>query len=410
MTRLAELIARQQPGFSLERSLYTDPAIFALDMERVYLRQWLFAGHVSRIPRPGDYFLHTIAGESIILIRRPDESVRALFNVCRHRGSQLCLQESGTAKKLVCPYHAWVYETDGRLIAARHMPDDFDKRAYGLHTAHVRVVEGLIFVCLAEEAPAFDQVADDLTAFFAPHRLAEGQICHRECHTTHANWKLVLENFWECYHCGPTHPEFCSVMSYAHAYDSQRLARERNQLEAAWSEQAQQLGHLTGRRDRFAEGGHHFVTRTPIRPGYLTQSEGGQPVAPLMGDFEVYDGGITAFMGYPMNWFVACNDHAMLSRFTPISAQETEMEFTWLVRADATEGVDYDPLAVSWLWRTTAEQDKTICENNQKGVNSRRYQPGPYSTIETSTSDFVAWYLEQLRSDAHAHEHTTGCG
>ncbi|MCL4862251.1 MAG: hypothetical protein KJZ93_22740, partial [Caldilineaceae bacterium] len=127
------------------------------------------------------------------------------------------------------------------------------------------------------------------------------------------------------------------------------------------------------------------------------------------GDLHGYDGGITAFMGYPMNWFVACNDHAMLSRFTPISTLETEMEFTWLVRADAVEGVDYDPLAVSWLWRTTAEQDKTICENNQRGVNSRRYQPGPYSTTETSTRDFVAWYLGQLQRGGNAHEHTAGC-
>jgi glycine betaine catabolism A len=405
---IEELVARQQAGFSLAQCFYTDPAIFALDMARVYLRQWLFAGHASQIPHPGDYFLYNIGAESIILIRQPDQSIQALFNVCRHRGSQICLEEIGTAKKLVCPYHAWVYETDGTLIAARHMPAAFDKQEYGLHRAHVRVVEGLIFVCLADEAPPFDQMADDITTFFAPHRLAESKICHRERYLTRANWKLVLENFWECYHCGPTHPEFCSVMSYGHAYDSQRLAQERTQFEASWNEQTQQLGHLVGRRDRFGEGGQHFVTRIPIRPGYLTQSEGGKAVAPLMGDFQTYDGGITAFTGYPMNWFVACNDHATLTRFTPISALETEMEFTWLVRADAVAGVDYDPQAVSWLWRITAEQDKILCENNQKGVNSSRYQPGPYSTIETSTSEFIAWYLEQLRKGTYAHEYAAG--
>jgi Rieske 2Fe-2S family protein len=208
---------------------------------------------------------------------------------------------------------------------------------------------------------------------------------------------LVLENFWECYHCGPTHPEFCGVMSYGHTYDSPQLARERAAFEAAWQEATQRRGNLVGGRDRFAEGGHHFVTRTPIRPGYLTQSEGGKPVAPLLGDFQAYDGGITAFMSYPINWVVACNDHAMLSRFTPISPLATEMEFTWLVREDAVAGEDYDPLTLSWLWRITAEQDKTICENNQKGVNSRRYQPGPYSTIESSTRDFIAWYLAELQ-------------
>ena len=98
-----------------------------------------------------------------------------------------------------------------------------------------------------------------------------------------------------------------------------------------------------------------------------------------------------------MNWFVACNDHAMLSRFTPIGPCQTEMEFIWLVREDAVAVVDYAPLTLSWLWRITAEQDKTICENNQKGVNSSRYQPGPYSTIETSTRDFIGWYLQELK-------------
>ena len=390
-------IARQQPGFSLEQRFYVDPAIFALDMERVYLRQWLFAGHCSRIPDAGDYFLYGIAGESIIVIRQPDQSVRAMYNVCRHRGSRICLEEQGSAKRLICPYHAWVYATDGTLMAARHMPDDFDKTSYGLHNVHVQVVEGLIFVCLAPQAPLFDQVGGDLAAFFAPHQLGKAKIGHVERHVTRANWKLVVENFWECYHCGPTHPEFSQVMSYSYAHDSAALAKERADFEVAWREETERRGYLVGGRDRFTEGGQHFVTRTPIRPGYLTQSEKGKPVAPLMGEFSDYDGGITAFMSYPINWFVACNDHAMLSRITPIGPMETEMEFTWLVRADAESGVDYDPMTLSWLWRTTAAQDKTICENNQKGVNSSRYQPGPYSTIETATRDFIGWYLQEMR-------------
>lgn len=394
---LTDLIARHQPGYSLEQAFYLEPAIFKLDMERVYLRQWLFAGHISHIPNAGDYFLYTIADESLILIRQPDQSVRALFNVCRHRGSQICGKEMGSARKLVCPYHAWVYEIDGSLSAARHMLDDFDKASYGLYSAHVRVVEGLIFVCLATEAPPFDLLETDFREFFAPHQLAKTKVGHQERHLCQANWKLVLENFWECYHCGPTHPEFCSVMSYGHTYDSKRLARERAAFEAEWRTKTQARGHLVGGRDRFAEGGAHSVTRIPIRPGYLTQSEGGKPVAPLLGEFQAYDGGITAFTSYPMNWFVACNDHAMLSRFTPINHLQTEMEFTWLVHEDAVAGVDYEPMTLSWLWRITAEQDKTICETNQRGVSSRRYQPGPYSTIETGTRDFIEWYLGQLQ-------------
>src|SRR2546423_1682074 len=129
-TCISDLLARRRPGWSLEQPFYTDPDIFALDLERVFRRNWLFAGHASRIPRPGDYFTHEFANDSLILIRGDDGQVHALFNMCRHRGSRICLDNSVTARKLVCPYHQRDYDNDGSLLSAKEMPDDFDRSAF----------------------------------------------------------------------------------------------------------------------------------------------------------------------------------------------------------------------------------------------------------------------------------------
>ena len=120
-------------------------------------------------------------------------------------------------------------------------------------------------------------------------------------------------------------------------------------------------------------------------------------MAPLMGSYKTYDGGITGFQTYPLSFLVGCSDHASLNRFTPLDVGHTEMEVFWLVAADAEEGRDYDPEKVSWLWRATGEADVRICEDNQKGVNSRRYVPGPYSKVEHYVEKFIQLYLRQLR-------------
>lgn len=393
--RLQTLIERRRPGYGLDRAFYIDPAIFEIDMERIFMRHWLYVGHVSSIPNAGDYMLYEIGGESIILIRSETGAVNALFNVCRHRGSRICLTERGTARRLVCPYHAWVYATDGSLVQARHMPEDFNRADYGLRTCHVRVVEGLIFICCAETPPPFDAIAHDIADYFGPYELARTQPAYRVRHVIAANWKIVAENFFECYHCSHTHPEFCSVMSYGRALDTPSGARNQAAFVAEWEQIAAREGWRTG-GVAITDSTVHQIQRTPIRRGYLTQSEDGAPVAPLLGRLTAYDGAVTAIQMYPLIWLLACSDHAMLARFTPLSPHETELELTWMVREGAVAGRDYQPERVSWLWRVTAEEDKTICENNQRGVVSRRYIPGPYATTEGAVEHLVAWYLREI--------------
>ena len=396
---LADLVARRRPGYTLEQAFYTDPEIFCHDVDCIYHGHWLLAGPTCRIPGVGDYFKYRIVNDEIIVIRDLDGGVRAFHNVCRHRGSAICLEEAGRARRLVCPYHAWTYDLDGSLCAARHLPDGLDTAALSLHPVAVRVVAGLIFVCLADAPPDFSQTAADLEVYLSPHGLERTKICRRTVETIRANWKVVVENFWECYHCAPTHPEFCSVMSYAHAQNNERLAEERTEFEISWESATRAAGRLVGKVTR-REPSLHLGGRLPIRSGYLTQSRGGKPVAPLLGEYTTYDGGITSFTHLPLIWYVVANDYAFLTRFTPIAPLETELELIWLVRNTAVEDVDYDPDEVCWMWRETAAQDKTICEDNQRGILSSRYQPGPYSKAEQSVEEFIEWYLREISSEA----------
>ena len=396
---IADLIQRRRSGYSLDQPFYKTPEIFETDLNRIYRRHWLLAGPTCRLKRNGDYFTYQVANDSLVILRDESGEVRAFHNVCRHRGSRVCLDEQGHAKRLVCPYHNWGYGLDGALCSARHLPEEVDQTSLGLHPVKVREVAGLIFVCLADEPPDFTHTAADMSEYLAPHGLDRTRLCRRSVEIIRANWKVVAENFWECYHCALTHPEFCGVMSYAHAKNNERLLDERQHFERAWEATTRQRGFKVGRIE-MSDRGLHQGGRVAIRPGFVTQSRDGQPLAPLLGSYTEYDGGITSFMHFPLIWYAVSNDHALLTRFTPVSPLETELELTWLVREDAVEGRDYDPDAVCWLWEVTAAQDKTICENNQRGILSSRYQPGPYSTTESSVDEFVSWYLRELTSPA----------
>ena len=396
------LILDQREGCPLDQPFHTDASIFERDVERIGLRQWLFVDHVSRIPEPGDYLTFEAFGESIIVLRTEQGEINAFFNVCRHRGSRICLEEHGRVSKLTCPYHAWSWNLEGQLTKARLMAEDFDGTKHGLHRCHVELVEGLVFVNLSEEAPpSFSAAGAAYREFLQPHGLADAQVAHVEDYPTQANWKLVLENFLECYHCPGAHPEFSAGNSqvWLWGYATESKLRDFDEFQSQWMQRCESLGHKTGsdaERSHTRSVLNYGIGRQGIQPGYDTMSEGGRPVAPLMGEFTEYDGGETVGMISPFFAISACNDYAVAIRFLPRDAHNTDVRLTWLVRGDAVEGEDYDPDAVKWMWHVTLEQDTKLAEDNMRGVVSRRYQPGRYSTVESDTNNFVRWYLAQI--------------
>lgn len=397
---LDELIKARRPNWSLPQPFYVDETIYRIEMERIFRRGWLFAGYTCQIPRPGDYFLYDIDTESIIVTRGHDNQIRALFNFCRHRGTRLCSESAGHVGKFVCSYHQWVYDLDGKLLKASWMGNNFDPSRFGLHAAHVRELDGLIFINLAETPRSFDDAHEHIGTVIRPHRLDRAKIAHTTSYDVAANWKLVIENQRECLHCQANHPEYLRAY-YDFDVDNPQMQEEIDSRIAESCERwaAQGLDVSRVNMSSAYTGTWYRANRTPFRKGYVTESLDGQPLAPLMGDFTDPDVG-TARAGTYLNfWIHATSDHAASIQVTPLSPTTTRWTATWVVHENAVEGVDYDLDRLIEFTLIQSKQDWAILDNQGLGVRSFRYREGPYSPVkETNVEKFVQWYLSEMTS------------
>ena len=392
---IAELIADQQPGYTLDQRFYTDPAVYALELDRIIYRHWIFAGHVSQLPEPGDFRVLNVAGEAAIVVRGSDGELRAFANVCRHRGSLVCLEESGHVDKFSCPYHGWMYDIDGKLIAARDMPDDFDKDAHSLKSVSVGVVHGLIFVCFTDEPLSLEACRRDLAEPMALFDFEHLKVAAQKTYDIPANWKLSIENYQECYHCATAHPEYARMHTLM-LDDHKRDRVQEKMLEAMTSCGLRDI-HVD-RVDAAAPPGEmgYGYSRTALFDKYLTGSRDGQPVAPLLGELTGYDKGASDLNFGPFSFMLAYSDHVVAYVFTPTGHDSSKCEIYWMVRGDAEEGRDYDVDELTWLWDVTTISDKEIIVNNSKGVHSKYYQPGPFSGMEKEERSYIEWILGEL--------------
>lgn len=377
------LIGERRPGCGLDQAFYVRGDIFARDMD-LLLAGWTCVGHASEIAAAGDWVTAELGAESVIIVRGADGEARALANVCRHRGSRVCVEARGSGVMLACPYHGWTYHLDGRLRAAREMPEGFDPAAHGLKPLPVEIVGGLVFVSFGASPPALDEAAAALGAMTQQYGWAGAKVAARRAYAVAANWKLVMENYHECYHCGPAHPEF----SVLHTLARPNARRLREAAETAHGlADFEAWGPVSDGREIAR------VMRSELAEGALTGSRNGALMAPLMGPA---DGAcVFAEVGY-LSAFLAYADHGVVYRFIPRGVLETRMEVIWLVDGAAREGEDYDVAALTWLWDVTSLADKTIIERNQAGVLSRFYAPGPFSKMEPGTSQLVDRYLADL--------------
>jgi Rieske 2Fe-2S family protein len=391
-----ELIARQRAGWSLEQMFYISPEIYELERNGWLAKQWYVLGHCSEISEPGSFMVRELLGESLIVVRDNEHTLRAFYNVCRHRGSRICDQD-GRGSSLVCPYHAWTYRLDGSLRTAPALPPEVDKAELGLRAVSVREIGGIILCSLSGDPQELDRVQQEFEAGLRYHGIPEARVAARRSYPTHANWKLVLENFIECYHCFPSHPEYCSVMKHVDA-----IARQSADNGAAWQQTVEQWfrdeadAHSPLGSNRLSSAtGVCAAVRGPIGGGRKTQSQDGLPVAPLMGKLERFDGGVSTFRCEPFIFAAALNDHALLFQFLPDGPESTNVTITWLVSSSADPS-QVDVERMIWLWDVTTRQDKAIIERNAAGVRSRAYVPGPYSTLESWPARFVSRYQQEL--------------
>ncbi|MEP6942143.1 MAG: aromatic ring-hydroxylating dioxygenase subunit alpha [Betaproteobacteria bacterium] len=389
-SHVLDLLATRRKFFSLPQAFYTDPAIFKLDLEAIFYKRWIFAGVECEIPRPGDYFTLSIGPTPIVVLRDHEGAVRAFFNTCRHRGSKICLAEKGAVKRLTCPYHQWTYDLTGRLVAAGRMHEGFEREEYSLRPVNVRTSAGTVYICLATSAPDFDLYGPLIEPYLAPHDLTNARLVHETHAVVKGNWKLVMENSRECFHCPARHREL--MQTFLHDYNFEEPGEDQ-QVHAFWA-QCSTLGlHCENK-----EGDDFRIVRLPLRRGALsTTMDGKSAVSKLLGTMPTHDAGSVRWVHFPSTFNHAFADYAVLVRMLPLGPKETLFTMKWLVHRDAEAGRDYELENLTRVWSSTNDQDKVLVERNQEGVNSVGFAPGPYSQLaEQGVIRFVEWYCSTL--------------
>lgn len=392
------LLEEHPPGWTLPQPFYVDQAYFELDMAHVIATSWLFVAHTCEVGEVGDWIRVDIGGDSIIIVRGKGGEIRSFFNTCRHRGSLVCLGESGHARRLVCPYHQWSYHLDGSFAGARYLADDFDPTGFGLTPVNCATVGGYVFVCLADSAPDFAPFADAAAPFLAPHDLDVVKVAHTQVIVEQSNWKLVMENNRECYHCVGAHPELMhSIAEFdgpGSSTNGSGVAEMLDRKFAEWDAAGIVHEHTT-------TGGLEWrVVRIPFTNESVAMTVDGSPgSARLLGtlDESQRELGSVRLLHLPNTWNHVQSDHVVSFSVLPISATETKLVTRWLVHRDAVEGIDYDIGHLTKVWEATNSQDRVLAENNQRGIASRGYRPGPYvPVIENGTAEFTSWYRDTL--------------
>ena len=361
------------------KDMFLDPAWFERDLEAIFRPRWMFAGHVDEISESGRYITFSLGDDQVLILRDQHGDVRAFHNVCAHRGARLCQSETGRiGRRIVCPYHAWTYSpADGRLLSAHSMHDDFDMKPWGLHQVHAEVWQGLIFVCLANDRPT------PISEQFAGHEHLGGynfndtKIAAVQTTVVEANWKVVIENDKECYHCPSNHPELIAVQ------DWRDHGTPAESFETIMRDGASGLRNVTVTEDqgRLNTVGNNSVCRLP-----LSRADSNPEPASF------------ALSWWPGLTLGLARDYAKILAPKPLNAGQTEARVYWFVHKDAEERRDYELDEVTAFWRATYAQDRDICENVYKGMKSRAYTPGPLNRIyQSGQAAFYAWYMTEIR-------------
>ncbi len=333
---------------------YTDPEIFREEMERFFFGMWVCAGRSEQIEKPGDYFLVDVAGESIIVVRDSGGPVKAFYNVCRHRGTRICREAEGKFPgRIQCPYHAWTYGLDGRLLGAPHMEDPgFHKEEFPLRAVQAEVWDGHVFLSLANQPAPLAEQLRDLPAKFASWKMHELRAYKRTSYEVQANWKLIVLNYNECLHCPVLHPMLSKITD-----------------------------PMSGENDPPTPG--YIGGSMKFRGGAETMSvDGVRRREYLPGLSREQCKQVLYYAIYP-NLFLSLHpDYVMVHRLWPKAANRTTVLTEWLFHPSEMARKEFCGDDVVEFWDATNREDWGISEQSQWGIASRAYTPGPYSSRE----------------------------
>lgn len=405
-TKLGAWLAKDQPGRSLPQELYISEEAFEFDTQVMLKSVWLFACTSAHVKNAGDYHLFEMANASVIILRGKDGEVRAYHNSCAHRGAKICTSASGSSPRLTCPYHQWTYGLDGKLLAARHMPDGFEKGENGLKPVAIENIGGLLFVCLGDTPPPIDRVKSDIEDQISIYQIERLKVAAQEDMIHNANWKLVMENNRECYHCESNHPELLnSLTSYGFGKDlpedeappphsqSQSYEERIEPRKERWT----RLGIY---RDlvEFPDDWWHRIARLPLAHSAVSQTLDGKPAStmPIWTVPETSSSSLSIWT-QPNSWHHFCCDHAVSFSVKPLGPSKTLVRTSWLVHEDAEEGVHYDVQNLKAVWMATNRQDGALSELNHAGIATDGYSQGFYSTEEKLVEKFKNFYVSRAK-------------
>jgi glycine betaine catabolism A len=372
---------------TLPQKYFVSGELFDREQEKIFGRHWVLAGHQKEIAQPGDYFVREVlpspkgfgmtgTGESVIVVRDKAGDVRAFYNVCRHRGTRLCEEASGHAAAIQCPYHAWTYGLDGRLVGAPHMDEvrGFDRDEYSLCPVKVGVWEGFIFVNLADDAMELEEWLAPLAGKFSPWNLPNLRSARRVEYDVKANWKLMFENYAECYHCPGVHPQLQKVSPYDSA--------ENDLSEGPFLGGFMKIN--AGRGLTVSGNACAMKIDHPPSQGYGAAGEQGN------GERVFY------YSIFPNMLLSLHPEYVMVHQLWPQSPERTLIVCDWLFHPDAFNRKDFNPDDAIVFWDVTNKQDWHVCELSQQGIASRAYKSGPYSSRESIPAAWDREYLKRL--------------
>jgi Rieske 2Fe-2S family protein len=285
---------------------------------------------------------------------------------------------------------------DGELIAARDMGDQFDRSQHGLRPVHCAEVAGYIWVCLGAVAPDFEAFSAQVEPYLRPHRLHEAKVAFESTIVECANWKLVWENNRECYHCPANHPELARSFPIKPTLATAAMVSA-NPAPAEVRERWESLGLPW--RFQLSASGQSRIVRMSLNDDAVSYTMDGRAAVrrPLSDSVQAENAGALLMFHFPSTWNHVLADHAISFRVLPLGPTETQLTTKWLVHKDAREGVDYDLERLTAVWLATNEEDRRVCQENQLGVNSPAFAPGPYSPVqEAGVMQFVGWYRDHL--------------
>ena len=364
----------------LPPAAFTDESVLAWEIDNLF-NGWICMGHVTAVAEQGSFLTREIGDTSVFAMTGEDGVTRAFLNVCRHRGSRLVQDVEGQVRRRIqCPYHAWSYDLEGKLVAAPHMNEveDFDKACWGLLEVRSAVVGGLLLIDLSGEAPDPAEHVGDLLESLDRYRVPELQKAQGTVYEVEANWKGIAENYNECLHCPGVHPELNALSDYR--------SGEEVDGEGSWCGGSMTLNEEA---ETMGTGDGHATGRPPIRG--LTETDVNS---------------VYYFALFPNALVSLHPDYFMLHTLWPRSSGRTEVTCEWFFEPETIAREDFDPSDAVDFWDMVNRQDWYVCELAQKGVRTKGYTAGRYSGEETDTHAFdlmvAGRYMEALREGVTA--------